>query len=163
MKPIGPTEFFREYRKRSKKPVDQKIFRKVLRTYNEMLVDSVVEGATMPFGHNLSTLQIFRIPTSPTNPQINWKESLQYKKQLLEQGKKLWDGVEGEKWFIYFDQKWFVRFFWDVKGPGSRVKNKSYYSFIPARGLESPKQKLKKALAADDMAYLKYRKYDGHL
>jgi hypothetical protein len=40
-----------------------------------------------------------------------------------------------------------------------RVKHKNLYAFKAARGLKSPKQKLKDLLEKDDLAYLRFPWY----
>ena len=157
MKVAGVSDFFRFYKQSAASPVDQILYRKILREYNEMLMDSVVLGADMPLG-KLSSLRIVRKPTNPDAPQVDWVESKKLKAEILARGGQLydWPTDTGEKWIVYIDAKWYVTFLWNKHDTSMKVKNKSLYEFRAARGLKSPKQKLKDALKHDDLAYLRF-------
>jgi hypothetical protein len=160
MKVAGVNDFYRFYKKESKTPVDQSIFRKVLREYNDMLMDSVILGAEMPMG-KLSSLRIVRKPSNPKAPQVDWKASYEVRDSILKSGGQLYDHATGtgEKWVVYIDHKWYVTFQWNKHDPSMRVKHKNLYAFKAARGLKSPKQKLKDLLEKDDLAYLRFPWY----
>jgi hypothetical protein len=157
MRVAGVSDFYRFYKKKTETPVDQKVYRKILREYNEMLVDSVILGADMPLG-KLSSLRIVRKPSNPDAPQVDWVESKKLREEILKRGGQLydWPSDTGEKWIVYIDSKWYATFLWNKHDPSMKVKNKSLYVFRAARGLKSPKQKLKDALKQDDLAYLRF-------
>jgi len=100
---------------------------------------------------------VHRYLARPENPQVNWKESLALKEQIISEGKQLWDGETGEKWIIYFDQKWFLKIHWAKNLKALQMKNKKRYRFLPARGLTGPKTKLKDLIKEDDLAYLNFK------
>lgn len=157
MRVAGVSDFYKFYRKSVESPVEDNPYRMILREYNEMLMDSVILGADMPLG-KLSSLRIVRKPSNPDAPQVDWVESKKLKAEILARGGQLydWPTDTGEKWIVYIDAKWYVTFFWNKYDPSMKMKKKSLYEFRAARGLKSPKQKLKDALKKDDLAYLRF-------
>ena len=160
MATVGINEFYDFYRRTSKSPVSADLFKEVLRSYNDSLTDILIEDGKVNL-YRMSCLQIVRLKTNPTTVKVDWNQSLKLKQSIIDSGGKLWDGKEGEKWVTYFDQKWYPLFHWDKKTQAFRVKNRLLFTIKVARGATGPKEKLKKKLRSDDMAYLKYPWYHG--
>jgi hypothetical protein len=138
--------------------IDEYMFRDICESFNIEIINQLLEGKTFNMGNNLSNLSIRRADRDPRSPRIDWGESNKYKKELLLEGKKLYDSKtgEGEKWHIYYTDKFYCRYYWN-KGK-CRITNKSVYKFTPTRGLKGNKEKLINMLKTDDLAYLKFKK-----
>jgi hypothetical protein len=138
--------------------IDEHIFREICEAFNIDVINQLLEGKTFKMGNNLSSLSIRRAERDPRSPRIDWGESNKYKKELLLKGKKLYDSKtgKGEKWYIYYTDKFYCRYYWN-KGK-CRITNKSVYKFTPTRGLKGNKEKLITMLKTDDLAYLKFKK-----
>ena len=109
-------------------------------------------------GNNLSTISILRRDRDPRSPRVDWGESNKYKKELIAEGKELYDSKTGEgtKWHIYHIDDFYCKFYW-YKGK-CKVPNKSVYRFDATRGVKGNKDKLIKLLKEDELAYLKFKK-----
>jgi hypothetical protein len=152
---VGTSDFYRHYVSVSNNPVQRTLFTQVMREYNDLLMDMLMTGKEVMI-HRLASLRIHRYETNPGRPRINWKESNALREELMKAGKHLWDGETGEKWMIFFDQKWYTRIHWTKNLSSLKMKNKKHYRFLPARGMTGPKTKLKNLLASDDLAYLNF-------
>ena len=108
--------------------------------------------------NNLGTLSIKRADRDPRKLTIDWAETTKYKKELIEQGVKLYDSAtgEGEKWHIYYTDRYYCKYHWCKYK--AKVKNKSAYRFDPTRGKKGNKEKLIALLKTNDIAYLKFKK-----
>lgn len=156
------TDIYKDYKEKGGE-LDKQLFKNICCDFNIHIMNAIIyEGEVFDLGFNMSTISIKRIKRNFNKPAINWQESLKYKQELLEKGEKLYDPEtgEGKKWFIYFTDPWYVRFFWNKKYV--RVKNKSAYRFEPTKGRQGNLTKLKKALKDDELQYLKY-KSDGNV
>ena len=109
-------------------------------------------------GNNLSTLSIVRKDRDPRSPRIDWGESNKYKKELLKEGKDLYNSETGKgiKWHIYHTDSFYCKYYWR-KGK-CKVSNKSVYRFDATRGIKGNKEKLIYLLKNDELAYLKFKK-----
>jgi len=138
--------------------IDANMFRAICSEFNMEIIDYILEGYSFNMGNQLSNISIKRVIRDNAKPTIDWGESNKYKNELLSQGKKLYnkDTGEGIKWYIYYTDKNYLRYFWN-KGK-CKVPNKSVYKFIPTRGLKGNKEKLSLLLKEDDLAYLKFKK-----
>tara|TARA_B100001094_G_scaffold103732_1_gene100003 strand:+ start:9177 stop:9650 length:474 start_codon:yes stop_codon:yes gene_type:complete len=138
--------------------VDKKLFRDVCEEFNIEIIKDILNGNTFDMGNNLSTLSIVRKERDPRNPRVDWGESNKYKKELLEEGKELYNAEteQGIKWHIYYTDGYYCKFYWR-KGK-CRIPNKSVYRFDATRGIKGNKEKLINLLKTDDLAYLKFKK-----
>ena len=139
--------------------IDKKIFSDICHTFNIGIMDYILSGKEFNMGNNLSTLSIVRKTRDPRSPRIDWGESNKYKKELLEEGKELYDSITelGTKWYIYHTDEYYCKYYWR-KGK-CKVPNKSVYRFDPTRGIKGNKEKLIRLLKEDELAYLKFRKH----
>ena len=138
--------------------IDSNIFRNICSEFNMEIIDYILEGYSFNMKNQLSNISVKRVVRDNAKPTIDWGESNKYKNELLSQGKKLYnkDTEEGVKWYIYYTDKNYLRYFWN-KGK-CKVPNKSVYKFVPTRGLKGNKEKLSLLLKEDDLAYLKFKK-----
>ena len=140
--------------------IDLETFRSICSEFNIKIFDYILEGKDFNMGNNLSTLSIIRRDRDPRSPRIDWGESNKYKKELIKNGKKLYNSEtgEGESWYIYHTDPFYCKYYWR-KGK-CIITNKSVYRFDATRGLKGNKEKLIHILKNDDLAYLRFRKYE---
>ena len=152
-------DIYKDYKKSVDSSIDAKTFRDICSDFNIIIFDYILEGKEFNMGNNLSTLSIIRRERDPRSPRIDWGESNKYKKELLEEGKNLYDSKtgKGENWYIYHTDSFYCKYYWR-KGK-CVIKNKSVYRFDATRGVKGNKEKLIHLLKEDDLAYLKFRKH----
>jgi hypothetical protein len=139
--------------------LDRTTYKNICQDFNIHIMNAIIYDAEIfDMGYDLSTISILRIKRNYKNPAVDWKASKEYRKELVEEGKELYDSEKGKgvKWLIYHDSDWYVRFYWKKKY--ARVKNKTAYSFVATRGTKGNKTKLKNHLAESDINYIKYEK-----
>ena len=121
--------------------IDKSLFKDICEEFNIMIMDYILDGKEFNMGNNLSTLSIIRRDRDPRSPRLDWGESNKYKKELLEEGQKLYDSETGEgiKWHIYHTDEFYCKYYWR-KGK-CKVKNKSVYRFDATRGVKGIKEK----------------------
>ena len=151
-------DVYKAYSRECKHPVDSLTFRDICSQFNIEIMDYILEGKEFNMGHNLSTISITRHDRDPRNPRIDWGERNKYRKELLAEGKDIYDPDtdKGENWFIYHTDPFYCKFYWN-KGR-CKIKNKSVYRFDATRGIKGNKEKLIKLLKTDELAYLKFKK-----
>jgi hypothetical protein len=147
-------EYIKEYG-----DIDTNLFRDICSEFNMLLIDEILDGKEINLGNNLSTLSIIRRERDPRSPRIDWGESNKYKKELLKEGKELYDVITGKgtKWHIYHTDEFYCKYYWR-KGK-CKVANKSVYRFDATRGIKGNKEKLIHLLKKDDLAYLTFKKH----
>lgn len=152
-------EIYNTYKEMSKDPVDYKTFKKILISFNNGIMDHLLEGGSFDMGYRLSFLSIWRRKRDPRTPRVNWGESLKIKRELEENNIQPYDNKtgKGEKWLTYFTDGQYFRFRWYKDK--CRVKNKTVYRFDPTRGVKGNKQKLINLINTDDLAYLRFKEY----
>ena len=134
-------------------------YKNVCQDFNIHICNHLIyDAGVFNMGYNLSTLEVIRIDRNPSKLRVNWKESNEYKKELLAKGEKLYDAEtgEGKKWLIYQSADEYCRFYWKKKS--AKVKNKSVYRLVMTRGHQGNKTKLKDHLYENELNYLKYRR-----
>ena len=137
------------------------LFKNLCQDFNIHIMNHIIyEYGSFDMGNNLSTLSILRIKRNHNKPQVDWKASNEYKQELLDEGKKLFDPEtgEGEEWLIYHTDPWYCRFYW--KKYHAKFKNKLAYRFRATRGPKGNKRKLKDFLNANSLNYVGYEKAD---
>ena len=151
-------DIYKVYSTEVNKPVDSLTFRDICSEFNIGIMDYILEGKEFNLGSNLSSISVTRQDRDPRNPRIDWGESNKYRKELLEEGKDIYDAStgKGESWFIYHTDPFYCKFYWN-KGK-CKIKNKSVYRFDATRGIKGNKEKLIKLLKTDELAYLKFKK-----
>lgn len=151
-------DVYKVYAAEVSKPVDSLTFRDICSDFNIGIMDYILEGKEFNLGSNLSSISVTRQDRDPRNPRIDWGESNKYRKELLEEGKEIYDAPtgKGESWFIYHTDPFYCKFYWN-KGK-CKIKNKSVYRFDATRGIKGNKEKLIKLLKTDELAYLKFKK-----
>jgi len=152
-------DIYQDYIKESKNYVDKSIYNNIVQEFNIMIIDYILEGKEFNMGNNLSTLSIIRRDRDPRSPRLDWGESNKYKKELLDEGKSLYNIKTGEgvKWHIYHTDEYYCKYYWR-KGK-CKIPNKSVYRFDATRGLKGNKERLIYLLREDDLAYLKFKKH----
>lgn len=152
-------EIYKSYCVDSDSPLSKEVFKSLCEEFNMMVVDFILEGGVLNLRNNLGYMSIRRIERNPSSPTIDWWESNKYKQELLKEGKKLYDAEtgEGEKWFIYYTDKWYCKFHWEKSK--CKIPNKTAYRFTPSRGLKGNKEKLISLLKSDDLAYLRFKSH----
>ena len=152
-------DVYKSYSLNSEFPLDKKIFRTLCEEFNIMAMEHLLEGGVLNLRNNMSQLSIVRIDRNYAAKTIDWGESVKYKEELLKAGEELYDSEtgKGKKWFIYYTDKWYCKFYWEKNK--CKVPNRSAYRFSPSRGFKGNKEKLINLLKNDDLAYLRFRKH----
>ena len=153
------TNIYDDYIEEYNDSLDKKTFRDICQQFNILIIDYILEGKEFNLGNNLSTISIIRRDRDPRSPRRDWGESNKYKKELLENGEKLYDAKtdEGVKWHIYHTDEYYCKYYWR-KGK-CLIPNKSVYRFDATRGIKGNKEKLINMLKSDDLSYLKFKKH----
>jgi hypothetical protein len=152
-------DVYKSYAKSVDAPIDKKLFTELCEQFNIEIIEHILEGGVFNMGSNLAYLSVRRIERNPRKPTVDWWESNRYKKELLEEGKKLYDSNTGEgvQWLIYYTDPWYCKFHWEKHK--CKIPNKTAYRFTPTRGIKGNKEKLSKLLKEDDLAYLRFKKH----
>jgi hypothetical protein len=136
-------------------------YKNICQDYNIHCMNHLIyKGGKIELGGYMSELKIITIKRKYNNKlklhKVDWKASNEYKQELLDSGKQLYDHETGKgiKWLIYIDTPYFTRFYWN-KGK-AKFKNKNFYRFIPSRGAKGNKEKLKEFLAKHELNYQIY-------
>jgi hypothetical protein len=137
--------------------LDYTTFKKIISEFNTAVMDEILAGKEFDMGCNLSKLSIVRIGRNFNKPRINWLESFKLKDQLEKEGVEVYsrDNPEGEKWFVYYTDPFYFRFYWNKQS--AKLKNKTVYRFDPTRGALGNKGKLVNLLRDNEFAYLNFR------
>ena len=151
-------DIYKKYNQEYNTNINSNLFRDICSEFNIMIINYVLEGKEFNMGNNLSTLSIVRKDRDPRSPRIDWGESNKYKKELLKEGKDLYNSETGKgiKWHIYHTDSFYCKYYWR-KGK-CKVSNKSVYRFHATRGIKGNKEKLIYLLKNDELAYLKFKK-----
>lgn len=129
-------------------------FREIICTFNEDVIDQILDGRELNMGKGLSRLSIMRIERDFKRPTIDWGSSNKLKEELLAEGEELFskDNSDGTKWFVYFTDDWYLRFYWEKKR--CSLKNRSAYRLDITF---DNKNHLKRLIKKDSLAYLNFR------
>lgn len=151
------TELYRHYKDKGGN-LSRSLFRQIICSYNEMVMDEIIyNGYDLNLSNNLANLSVSVVKRNYSSKAIDWNSTREYKKELISEGISLYskDNPEGQKYFVYFINDFYVQFHWEKKN--CKIPNKMAYSFDATRGLKGNKTKLKDLLNSDPLAYLKYR------
>jgi hypothetical protein len=118
-------------------------YQMICREFNDKVKEELLEGKRFNMGYSLGAIQIVKVYTNGSVKKINWKESLQYRKELLEQGIiiKSEENPDGHPWLVYFTEDFIFRIAWLKKE--SYVKNNTVYNFKATRGAKGFKNQMK--------------------
>ena len=107
-------DIYNSYQNECKNAVEKQVYVDVVQEFNIMIVEYLLEGKEFNMGNNLSTLSIVRRDRDPRSPRLDWGESNKYKKELLEEGKDLYnsDTNTGIKWHIYHTDEFYCKYYW---------------------------------------------------
>ena len=152
-------DIYNSYKASTNDPLTRQLFKELCEQFNIQIIEMILNGGVFTMGSNMSNLSIRRIERNPSKPTVDWWESNRYKKELLEEGKTLYNNNTGEgvQWLIYYTDPWYCKFHWEKHR--CKIPNKTAYRFTPTRGVKGNKEKLSKLLKEDDLAYLRFKKH----
>lgn len=155
----GINELYETYVRTVESPVSKKKYKEIIEEFNDSIMDHLIAGGTFNMGFRLSELKVVRAKVNPRVARIDWKTSMELRKELEANNIPLYDKEtgKGEKWFVYHTTKQYVKFHWEKIH--CRVKNSSVYRFNPTGGPKGAKGKLKSVINNDDLAYLRFKRY----
>lgn len=149
--------------------LDYNKFKEIIISFNRKASDYIIQGENLNLGNRLGYVQIRKIiPTVRSTSRIDWKESLDYKKELIANNEqpKTDEHPNGKNWLIYKNQSFYLRWAWMKRqNRACTVKNNKVYAFYPtasssstANGGKVPgnKAKLSAAQAADPLLHTRY-------
>jgi|688.fasta_scaffold172303_2 hypothetical protein len=150
---------FKDYDENTEDKIDYRVFADICSEFNIAIFNELLNGYEFNLQNNLGTVSVRRVERDPRKPQIDWGETTKYKKELLDKGVELYDSRtgEGEKWHIYYTDKFYCKFHWTKSR--AKIKNKTAYRFDATRGVKGNKEKLTALLHTDELAYLRFKKY----
>ena len=133
-------DIYKKYNQEYNTNINSNLFRDICSEFNIMIINYVLEGKEFNMGNNLSTLSIVRKDRDPRSPRIDWGESNKYKKELLKEGKDLYNSETGKgiKWHIYHTDSFYCKYYWR-KGK-CKVSNKSVYRLMLPEALKEIKK-----------------------
>jgi hypothetical protein len=138
--------------------VSKSTFKNIIADFNIHAMNAIIyEAKVLDMKCGLSSISIKQIKRNFNNPVVDWFESNKYKRQLLKEGKELYNEETGKgvKWLIYFTDDKYCRFYWSKKFV--KLKNKMVYRFEPTRGVKGNKEKLIQHLKENELNILKYK------
>jgi len=93
------------------------MYREIICSFNMTVMDQILDGRELDMGKGLSRLSIMRIERDFKRPTIDWGNSNKLKEELLTEGEELFskNNPNGVKWFVYFTDDWYLRFYWEKK------------------------------------------------
>lgn len=118
--------------------LDFEKFKKILSTYNKLASEKIIEGGNLNLTNKLGYVQIRKIipPTLERQQVIDWKQSYDFKKELISKGitPKDKENPKGKNWLVYKRQPWYLRWAWVKAYQRATVKNNRVYAFYPTNG-----------------------------
>ena len=144
--------------------MSERTFRNIINSYNLKIRDYLIDGEVLNMKQRLGYIYIQRIQRghpkmySKGMKSINWKESNEYKEELIAKGEqpKDKDHPNGKNWLVYYTDDFYLRYGWTKKKGACRVKNHNYYAFYPSLGRVGAKKALSNANKEDELLYKKY-------
>ena len=140
--------------KSSGSTVDYTTFSRVVKKFNQKVIDLVCEGKEWPVPLNMGKIELITISRNFSNPQVNWPESMKHRQKLKDEGivTKGPDNPDGEPWYIYYTDDFYTRIYWNKKNCIDKVlKNFRIYAFKPSWTF---KRTVAKALKRDELMEL---------
>lgn len=126
-------EYYNYYKRSTLKPVSMGNFINILKSYNAACAEDMLEGGVLVLGPRLSYIRVLRREQHYKNPKINWNKTLKLKKELLAEGREIFNKEtgKGDKYFVYhLEDDFFFRIYWSKKN--CSAKNRSAYGFRPS-------------------------------
>ncbi len=140
------------------------LFHKIIVSFNKKAVQAVIQGETFNLGNKLGILRIKKIKRYSL--AIDWAESNVRKQELIDSGiqPKTKEHPDGEKWFVYRDSPFYLRWHWKKRFIDSGIpmlKNGKCFAFYPTsssshKKVLGAKGLLSKANQENDMLHLRY-------
>ena len=134
------------------------VFHEICEEFNEKLMHEIIYNARVAnLGWRLSTLEVVKVDRNFSKQAVNWVASEKLKQRIIDEGGVPYskEHPEGEKWFVYYTDDYFIRFNWNKSE--CIIPNKTAYKFTATRGDTGNKDKLKHYLKENPLAHLKYR------
>ena len=86
------SHIYEDYKK-TNDSISKDLFVALCGEFNIGIIDYLLEGKEFNMGSNLSTISITRHDRDTRNPRIDWGESNKYRKELLAEGKSIYDSI----------------------------------------------------------------------
>lgn len=140
--------------KSSGSSIDYTTFSRVVKKYNQRVIDLVCIGEEWPVPLNMGKIELLTNSRNFSNPRVNWPASMANRQKLLEAGitTKGPDNPGGEPWFVYYTDDFYTRIYWNKKKSIDKaLKNFRIYSFKPSWTF---KRTVAKALKRDELMEL---------
>lgn len=116
-------------------------FKAILSTYNKKASEEIIQGHNLNLGNRLGYIQIRKIiPEKRSVGRIDWKASMEYRKELQDAGHEVKNKTapEGKNWLVYRQQSFYLRWAWVKRyNRACTVKNNRVYAFIPTASSSS--------------------------
>ena len=127
------------------------MFKEVVSRIAKKASDLIIQGGIFNLGNHLGYIKIRKIFRSFKKSVVNWGESNQLKREILERGgtPKSKDALDGEDWLIYYTNPWYLRWAWIRRGGASIFKNQTVYEFKPTS--DSSKEADRPELGTDEL------------
>lgn len=146
--------------------LDYTTFKKIIVAFNKKAADVIIAGKTLNLGNKLGFSQIRKIIPPVRSQRIDWAESMQLKRELIEQGVKVKSELHpnGSNWLVFKNQNYYLRWSWVKRSNRDcTVKNNRVYAFYPTNSAKDvPGNKTKLALAnqKDSLLHTRYPTVD---
>lgn len=107
-------------------------FKNILNTVNDRVLEELLQGKVFSMKYKLSMIKIVKIENNFKKLRIDWHKSKILKNKYIKEGIELYnkETKEGKKWYVYFDQKYYYRYYWYQNN--SSISNCIYYQFKPS-------------------------------
>lgn len=154
-------DIYNSYQENLEDPLPKDLWQDLCVEFNTRVMEEVIyKGREFNMGERLSTISVIKVDRDYSKPRVNWKASNELKQEIIDNGGTPYskENPNGEKWFVYYTDKWYCRFNWHKAK--CVVPNKTAYRFTATRGSKGNKTKLKEFLRENDLAHLKYRHLD---
>lgn len=121
--------------------INSQQFKNILITYNKKASEDIIQGHNLNLGNRLGYVQIRKIiPEKRSVGRIDWKASMDYKKELEAEGHvtKNKEAPDGKNWLVYRQQSYYLRWAWVKRyNRACTVKNNRVYAFVPTASSSS--------------------------
>jgi len=109
-------------------------FRKIIRSYNEKIMERIISGESFSFDHNIGSLKFIVTNVKHLKKSIDWKASNEKKAVLIAKGRVPKKGDNGgENWHIYRVNERKLNFYWNRY----RYKTKNGNMHFPLRRIRN--------------------------
>lgn len=123
-------------------PLDKKVFKDIVTTFNMKMMDYILDGGYMFMGNGCSYIRVVKVENRYKGDMVDWGATRKYEKET------------GKKVLIYFTDKNIFKFHWAKKYVF--IKNSNVYKFRATRGDCGNKTRLKELLKKDGPELAKF-------